>query len=96
MTALYEMKYPKGVLEVLEQLRERIATVAGVTLVGNRLTVRWNMGGQMVAAHMIIENVTTVREAEVSMCDHPVHDNSGLLIPCPACGATAEERMAIK
>jgi hypothetical protein len=62
MPALYEMDYSEGVGEVLEDLRRRLCPQFGVTLVGNRLTVRWDMRGQPVDAHMIIENVMTVEE----------------------------------
>lgn len=56
---LYEMKYPTAkVGKILEALRLKIAKEAGVTLVGNRLTVRWNMPDRKMAqVHMIIENV---------------------------------------
>lgn len=44
-------------------LRSKIANIAGVTLTGNRLTVRWYRDGELVDVHMIIESVTTPEEA---------------------------------
>jgi len=62
-TTLFKMKYPKGVEEVLEEMRSRIAEIVAVTLVGNRLTVRFYLRGELVDVHMIIESVTTVQNA---------------------------------
>lgn len=62
-TSLYEIEHQVGVGEVLEELRARIASAAGVTLIGNRLTVRFELEGELVDAHMIIESVTTVQNA---------------------------------
>ena len=39
---------------ILEELRSRIANVAGVTLTGNRLTVRWNEGDKLVHVHCVV------------------------------------------
>lgn len=42
---------------ILEELRKKIATIAGVTLMGNRLTVRWGDGECLKDVHMIILSV---------------------------------------
>lgn len=51
-------------VEILEALRTRVAEVCGVTLIGNRLTARWHQDGQLVDAHMLVLEVTTVPEAK--------------------------------
>jgi Ni,Fe-hydrogenase III large subunit len=70
MPSVYEMEHSKEVAYVLEQMRQKVGKEFGVTLVGNRLTVRWNMDGQLVDAHMIIESVTTPTEAADGMAKH--------------------------
>jgi DNA-directed RNA polymerase subunit E'/Rpb7 len=63
MPSLYKMDYPPEVKEVLEELCSMVhQSGAGVTLSGNRLTVRFNLDNQLVDVHMIIENVTTPTE----------------------------------
>ena len=52
-----------GAEKVLEALRQKVATIAGVSLCGNRLTVRWTMDEQLVDVHMVITRVTTPAEA---------------------------------
>ena len=42
---------------ILEELRSKLAQVAGVTLTGNRLTVRWNRGDDLVQVHAVILEV---------------------------------------
>jgi GrpB-like predicted nucleotidyltransferase (UPF0157 family) len=66
MSSLYHLTehYIQDELEVLNELRDKIAKVAGVTLVGNRLTIRWYKDGQFVDVHMLIEGVRTVDEAK--------------------------------
>ena len=64
MPSLYKMELDPDVQEVLEQLRKKIANIAGVTLQGNRLTVRWNIREHLVDVQMIIEEVTTVEESK--------------------------------
>lgn len=55
---LYKAEYNATQAKILETLRARIANVAGVTLVGNRLTVRWNdEEGRLVDVHMAILSV---------------------------------------
>ncbi len=58
---LYQMPYPDDVAPILEEMRQNIADrkPMGVTLVGNRLTLRWNRkvrGKQPegVDVHMVI------------------------------------------
>lgn len=67
MSSIYHCKMEADVAAVLEQLRQKIATIAGVTLIGNRLTIRWTMNGQLVDVHTIIENVTTPEEHRKAM-----------------------------
>lgn len=42
---------------ILEDLRDQIAQNAGVTLTGNRLTIRWSRGGKLVQVHCVILQV---------------------------------------
>lgn len=53
--------------KTLEQIVNKIAKVAGVTLIGNRLTVRWNDGDALLDVHMIVESVTTRADAVAAM-----------------------------
>lgn len=63
MPALYQMEYPEGVEPILERLRYLISGCdCGVTLVGNRLAVRFYQtipGGdkELIDIHMIIDSV---------------------------------------
>jgi hypothetical protein len=59
MPSVYQMKHEPEVEKVLEAMRLKLAQEFGVTVTGNRCTVRWNMDGQLVDVHMIIENVST-------------------------------------
>ena len=68
MAAVYEMNLPPEIAEVVEAMRIKIADVAGVTHVGNRITVRFYLRKQLVDVHMIISKVTTVKEAESETC----------------------------
>ncbi len=63
MPAIYEMEHAPAVRRVLDEMRHRLATLFGVTVTGNRCTVRWSMDGKLVDVHMIIENVTTPEES---------------------------------
>lgn len=64
MGSIYHCSMEPEEEKVLKQLRDKISVAGpGVTLTGNRLTVRWNMEGQLVDAHMIVESVTTPEEA---------------------------------
>ena len=62
MPSVYQMKHEPEVEKVLEAMRVKLAQEFGVTVTGNRCTVRWNMDGQLVDVHMIIENVSTPTE----------------------------------
>lgn len=68
MGTIYHCKMSKRESEICETLRKRIAGCAGVTLVGNRLTVRWHeknaTGTPLVSVHMIIECVDTGEDDE--------------------------------
>jgi hypothetical protein len=56
VTHIYELKrLSKSVRRVLEEMRKRIALVAGITLVGNRLTIRF--GDPLCDVHMVILEV---------------------------------------
>lgn len=50
------LPYP-GVDEILEEMRTKIAKEFGVTLTGNRLTVRWWIDEKLVDVHMAILSV---------------------------------------
>lgn len=59
MTALYEMPHPDAMASILEDMRKKCANEFGVTLTGNRLTLRWNHKNFLPSVHMIIESVYT-------------------------------------
>jgi len=70
MGSIYKCTMEEDEARVLEALRDKIAEAGmGVTLTGNRLTVRWMKELQLVDVHMIIENVRTPEE---SRTDHKV------------------------
>lgn len=58
---IYEMHHPPEVQGVLNEMRDRISkgTGFGVTLVGNRFTVRWSdrLGAELKQVHMLILEV---------------------------------------
>lgn len=64
MGSIYKANLEPEEAQVLEKLRKKIAEagIAGVTLQGNRLTLRW--GNPLVDVHMIVESVTTPTEAQ--------------------------------
>ncbi len=64
MADLYEMEHPQPVAETLEEMREKLGEWFGVTLQGNRLTLRWNKDGHLVDVHAVIVSVTTPADAE--------------------------------
>lgn len=63
MPKIYETSHDLEIERVLDSMREKIAKIFGVTLQGNRLTVRWYLDDELVDVHMIVESVTTVTEA---------------------------------
>ncbi len=63
MPSLHESTYKPEVAKVLEYLRQKLATTMGVSLVGNRLTLRWYAEGELVDVHMIISEVGTPSES---------------------------------
>lgn len=69
MGSIYKCKMDSSESKVLEELRSKIAVIAGVTLTGNRLTVRWNQDGALVDVHMLIESVTTPEEARQELAE---------------------------
>lgn len=64
MPSIYKMTHSEDVEEILEELRTKLSKEFGVTINGNRCTVRWTQGGHLVDVQMIIENVGTVEEME--------------------------------
>lgn len=63
MPSIYEMTHKPEVQAVLDEMSGKLSGEFGVTLVGNRLTLRWYKGGELVSAHMILESVFTDQEA---------------------------------
>ena len=63
-THIYNMKHETAVSDVLEDMRKKMANDFGVTLTGNRLTVRWMLKDELVDVHMVITEVTTVENAK--------------------------------
>lgn len=64
--------------EVLDQLRDRLHSKAGmgVTLIGNRLTLRWTdpKSKQLVDVHLIIAEVGTPTEMKEHMAKYARRD----------------------
>lgn len=67
MPSIYQMTHEPQVEKTIEEMRLKLSKEFGVTVVGNRCTVRWHIDGQLVDVHMIIENVTTPDEAREHM-----------------------------
>lgn len=62
MGSIYKVNLESEQVQVLEELRTKIADAKiGVTLQGNRLTLRW--GNPLMVVHMIVESVTTPTES---------------------------------
>lgn len=59
-----EVKFTAEEAEVLETMRQRIAKEFGVTLMDNRVTVRWTHDGEMVDVTMEIREITTPSAAQ--------------------------------
>lgn len=65
MGSIYKCETTKGEAAILEVMREKIAESGiGITLTGNRLTLRWMQDDELVDVHMLISEVTTVEEAK--------------------------------
>ena len=85
---LYKMSWPEGADEVLENLQEKVARgQPGCTVVGNRLTVRWNQGDRLVSVHAVIVEVDDGKEGlECPHCEEfEVYEIEGSW-RCRACG----------
>jgi hypothetical protein len=54
---LFEIEYPPGVKQVLETMRSRLTKEMGVTIAGNRVTVRFTERGYRRQVHMVILEV---------------------------------------
>lgn len=67
MPSIYETEHEPEVARVLERMQLKMSEVFGVTVQGNRCTVRFNMDNQLADVHMIIENVTTPKEHREEM-----------------------------
>jgi hypothetical protein len=60
MGAIYKCEMTKQEAEIVEIARQKIASTGiGITLTGNRMTVRFYHEGELVDVHMIIESVNT-------------------------------------
>ncbi len=64
MPDIYEMQHKGEVAEVLEHMRLTLAHSFGVTVMGNRVTLRTYWKGELVDVHMAILRVTTPSEAK--------------------------------
>jgi hypothetical protein len=66
MPIIYEMKHSEEVEAVLEDMRIKLSESFGVTVKGNRVTLRWYLKGNkdhFCDIHMIIDNVYTPTES---------------------------------
>ena len=67
---IYKIKHPEIDL-LLEAMRKRIANNMGVTLSGNRLTMRFNYNGDLVQIETVILNVSSEElDAEEDVFDN--------------------------
>ena len=67
MSSFYEYDANPEQLQVMEHFRDKISESGlGVSLVGNRLTVRGDIEGQLCDMHMLISDMTTVDESRKS------------------------------
>ena len=57
MPEIFSIKTNKRQAAILEEMRKRIAKEFGVTLQGNRLTVRWYVDDEPVDVHMVILSI---------------------------------------
>jgi len=62
MSSIYEMNHSPEVTKVLDKMADKMKNCFGVTITGNRCTLRWHMNDQLVDVHMIIESVKTPEE----------------------------------
>ncbi len=61
---IYEMKHSTGVEEVLNSMLDKLSGVVGITITGNRVTLRWMLRGKCVDVHMALLEVTTLSDIE--------------------------------
>ncbi len=66
MPTIYELQYHAEVNDLLERMRQKLAKSFGVTVQGNRCTLRWIEGNNLVSVHMIIAECVTPSESEES------------------------------
>jgi hypothetical protein len=62
MSEVYNLKTTRDEDAVLDELRKKVSEVAGVTIQGNRLTIRFKMDGALVNIHSAILRITTPAE----------------------------------
>lgn len=55
---------------VIKDMYDRLSKEFGITLIGNRVTIRWYLGKELVDAHMIIESVGTPSEMAEASAKH--------------------------
>ena len=64
MPSIYKTEFTAQESETLEQIQLKLAENFGVTVAGNRCTVRWNdKNNDLLHVHMIIEEIGTPIEA---------------------------------
>lgn len=64
MASIYNCKLTVDEDNILEELRQKLAKVCGITLQGNRVTARWtSKDDHLVDVHMIVESISTVKES---------------------------------
>lgn len=56
---------------ILKEMRNRISEVFGVTLQGNRLTVRFYLDSELVDIHMVILDIMDEREPRACTAEQP-------------------------
>ena len=63
--SIYEITPQEGLIDdTLEELRSKISQIAGVTLQGNRLTVRWNSTEDKTKFRMVHMVILEVEDGE--------------------------------
>lgn len=62
MPEIYEMELPKEQQDVLDALRDKVS--CGITIQGNRITMRFNHAGRLCHIHTVITEISTPSDSD--------------------------------
>ena len=60
---------------VLKEMYDKLSNTFGITLIENRLTLRFNKGKNLCVISMIIDNIDTGHDAQCYMCNGIFNDD---------------------